>query len=428
MNINKKSLEKSQIELTVELSLEEFEPYIKKGAAKVSKEIKIEGFRHGKVPYDILKQKIGEMTILEEAVHIAINQTLEKIIKNNVPGEPVGQPQVKITKIAPNNPVEYKITLALLPKIELGDYKNLKIEKIKTKIKDQDIKKTINDLREMRVKEKAVNRDLKDNDKAIVDIQMYLDKVPIENGQGKDTEIIMGKNYIVANFDKNLLGAKKTEVKKFKLAYPKDHHMKNLAGKLVEFKVTIKEIFARELPELNDEFALSLGLKKIQELKNNIKKNLEEQKEKENHLSAERKMLDKIVSKARFGDIPEILVDHEVKTMLGELEQTITSQGGKFEDYLSSMNKTRDQLTLDLLPDALKRVKVSLLIREIGNKENIDISDDEVNRYVESLKKHYKDNEKFLEQTKNPAYKNYVANVLASKKIVDKLWEWNIIK
>lgn len=426
MNITKKDLEKSQVELTIELTLDEFKPYISKGAEKVSQEVKIEGFRPGKVPYNILKQKIGEMTILEEAARIAINKTLDEVITKNISGDPVGQPQVEITKLAPDNPLEYKIKLALLPKLELGNYKELKIKQKKIEIKDEDTEKMLNDLREMRAKEAIADREIKEGDKAIVDIQMYLDKVPIEGGQNKDTAIMVGKNYIVAGFDKKILGAKKGDTREFSLPYPKDHHMQNLAGKMVEFKVTIKEVYNRELPALDDGFALNFGLKKLQELKDNIKKSLADQKQKEADLATEREMLDKITEKTKFGDIPEMLVDNEVKTMLSELEQTITNQGGKFSDYLSSLKKTRDQLTLDLLPDALKRVKVSLLIREIGDKEKISATEEEVDKYLEELKQHYKDNKEMSEQMKSPAYKNYVANVLTSRKIVDQLRKWNI--
>ncbi len=427
MKVEKKDLEKSQVELKIELSFDEFSPYIKKGAEKVSGEIKIEGFRPGKVPYAVLKQKIGEMTILEEAARIAINKTLDEVIKNNISSEPVGQPQVEITKLAPDNPLEYKLTIALLPKVELGTYKELKIKQKKVEIKDEEAEKMLNDLREMRAKEAITKEPVKDGYKAIVDIQMYLDKVPIEGGQNKDTAILIGKNYIVNGFDKKLIGAKKGDTREFELPYPKDHHMQNLAGKMVEFKVKIKEIYARELPELNDGFALNFGLKKLAELKDNIKKSLADQKQKDADLAAERELLDKITEKTKFGDIPEMLIDHEVKTMISELEQTIANQGGKFSDYLESLNKTRDQLTLDLLPDALKRVKVSLLIREIGDKEKISVTDEEIDKYLEELKNHYKDNKEMTEQMKSPAYKNYVANVLTSRKIVDQLRKWNIV-
>ncbi len=154
MKVTKKDLGKSQIELRVVLSLDEFKPHIEKGAEKVSKDVKIEGFRPGKAPYDVLKAKIGEMTILEEAARIAINKTITEVIDKHVESQPVGQPKIDIIKLAPDNPLEYKVVLATLPEVKLGEYKDLKIKEDKTDAEDKEVEKLINDLREMRVQEK----------------------------------------------------------------------------------------------------------------------------------------------------------------------------------------------------------------------------------------------------------------------------------
>ena len=241
MKVEKKDLEKSQIELNIELTLDEFKPFIEKGTAKVSKEVKIEGFRQGKVPYDILKQKIGEMSILEEAARIAIDAKLSEVIKEHVEGQPVGQPKVDITKLAPDNPLGFKVVLAMLPELKLGEYKGLKIKVKKVSIKDEEVDKALGDLREMRVKEAAVERAIGENDKAIVDLQMFLDKVPLEGGQNKGAAVITGKHYIVPGVDKQLVGAKKGEAREFKLPYPKEHHMKNIAGNMLTIRVQHKD-------------------------------------------------------------------------------------------------------------------------------------------------------------------------------------------
>ena len=428
MNITKKDLAKSQVELTVELTVEEFKPHIKRAAEKVSREVKIEGFRPGKVPYEILKQKIGEMTILEEAARIAINKTIDDAIKDNVDGQPVGQPKVDITKLAPDNPVEYKIVLALIPEITLGDYKNAKIKQDKTEVTDDDLKQMVDYLRETRVKESIADREIKNGDKAVVNIEMFLDNIPIEGGQTKDTGVIIGKGYIVPGFGKKLIGGKKNETRKFNLPYPKDHHQANLAGKLVDFKVVIKEVYKRELPEMNDEFAKGFGLKTVEEFKNNIKKSIAAQKQQKAAQKAEIKMLDKIIEKSKFGDIPEILVNSEAKTMMSELESSVASQGGKFEDYLVHIQKTRDQLVLDMLPDAVKRVKTSLIIREIADKEKIKVGEEEIRKAIEDLSKQYKDNKQIAERVKSPEHKEYLRNTISVKKVVEKLVEWNVEK
>ncbi len=429
--VTKQTLPKSQIELTIELSAEEFKPYVLRGAERVSKEVKIEGFRPGKAPYEILKAKIGEMTILEEAARIAINKTVDKAISENVEGEPVGQPQVNITKLAPDNPLGYKVVLAILPEIKLGDYKNIKVEthsNASLQASDEEVLKTIEHLRESRVKEKIVEREVKDGDKVIADIEMFLDNVPIEGGQGKGAAVIVGQDYIVPGFDKNLIGLRKGDSRDFKLPYPEGHHMKNIAGKMVEFKVVIKEIYERELPALDDEFAASFGLKKFDELKENIKKGLEHEKKHKAEEKAEIEMLDKILAKTKFGDIPEMLINHEAQTMLVELEHSVASQGGKFEDYLTSIKKTREQLLLDLLPDAVKRVKSAMLIREIAKVEKIEVSEKEIKEAQENLLKQYKGYEKVETRIKEDGYRNYLRNALNNRKVIGKLKEWNVEK
>ncbi|MFH0891586.1 MAG: trigger factor [Candidatus Falkowbacteria bacterium] len=424
MNVEKKELPKSQVELTVELSVDEFKPYIEQGAAKISREVKIDGFRPGNVPYEILKKKIGEMTILEEASRIAIDKTIDKVFKDHVKGQPVGSPKVDITKIAPGNPLVYKIVIAILPAVTLGEYKDLKVKQKKATVGTEETDRMMNEIREMRVKEVLVDREIKDGDKVLADINMFLDKVPVEGGQGKGAAVVIGKNYVVPGFDKKILGMKKGEVREFGLPYPKDYHMKNLAGKMIEFKVKVNEVYERVLPELNDELASGFGLKNMEELTTNIKKSLEEQKKREAEQSAEKEMLEKLVGKARFGDMPEVLIEHEARTMLSELEQTVTERGGKFEDYLSSLGKSKEQLTLEILPEAVKRVKTSLLVREVAEAEKIRVEAAEVEKNVEEMKKQYKD---LAGRFDTPEYRSYILNVLTSRKVIDKLREWNIV-
>ena len=428
MQVNKKELEKSQIELNIELSLSEFKPFILKGAARISKDIKIEGFRPGKAPYDIVKRKVGEMAILEEAGRLAVNDTLGKAIKDNIEAQPVGQPKVDITKLAPDNPFSYKVVLAMLPDVKLGDYKDLKIKQKKQEVSEKELEKMLNDFKEMRAQEVAVDRAIQDSDKIILDIQMFLDKVPLESGQSKDTAIIVGKDFIVVGFDKQLIGAKKGEVKEFKLPYPKDFHMKNMAGKMVEFKVTIKDVFERKLPELNDDIAKGFGVKTLAEFKENLKKSMQGQKEKEQSQVAERAMLEKIIEKARFGDIPEMLISSESSNMMHELEHGVSEQGGKFEDYLTSLNKTKEQLTLDMLPEAIKRVKISLILRELAVVEKIKVEDKQIDEHIAELKKTYKDNKQAMGQVDTSEYRTYVINLLTSQNVINRLKEWNIIK
>ncbi|MFA5024600.1 MAG: trigger factor [Patescibacteria group bacterium] len=426
MQVSKKDLEKSQIELTVELSVEELAPYIEKGAQKVSQEVKIEGFRPGKVPFDVLKQKIGEMTILEEAAHIAIHKTIDEVIEKNTLGtQAIGQPQVNITKLAPNNPLEYKIIVSLLPTIALGKYRDLNIKVDEVKVGDQEIEKTLHELQEMRAKEVLMDRAAQESDKVTVDVKMFLDKIPLEDGEHKELAIIIGKNYFVPGFDKKLIGAKREETKKFDLPYPDDHHQKNLAGKMVEFEVKVKGVYERQLPELNDSFATFFRVKDLAELKKNLQENILHEKTHQAEMKNEAELLSKIVADTKFGDLPEAILDSEAKNMMLELEQSVTRQGGKFEDYLSHLKKSKTELMMEMLPNAVKRVKSALVIRELAIVEKIAPTEKEIDEKIAELKKQYADNQEVTKMLAEHGYRHYLTNVLTNEKVITQLKDWN---
>jgi trigger factor len=426
MQATKKELEKSQVEINVELSVEKFAPYIEKGALKVSQEVKIEGFRPGKVPYDVLKQKIGEMTILEEAANLAIRKTIDEAIEKNTVGvQAFGQPQVNITKLAPGNPLEYKIILSLLPTIALGKYKGLDLKVEEAEVSDKEVAKALEDLQEMRAKEALVEGEVKENNKVTASVHLFLDKVPLEDGHHHDIAIMMGKDYFVPGFDKQLLGMKSGETRKFSLPYPDDHYQKNLAGKMVEFEVEVKAVYTRELPEINDEFASFFQMKNIEELKKNIKESLLHEKKHQVDMRNESALLTKIIDDTKFGDFAEALVDSESRNMLMELEQSVVRQGGKFEDYLSHLKKTKDQLILELMPNAIKRVKSALVIRELAIVEKINPTEKDIEEKISELKKQYAGNAEVTKMIAEPGYAHYLQNVLTNEKVLEKLKDWN---
>ncbi len=426
MQVNTKELDKAQLELTIELSVEEFNPYIEKGAQKVAAEVKIEGFRPGKAPYEVLKQKIGEMTILEEAAHIAIHKTIDETVAQNTMGrQPVGQPQVNVTKLAPGNPFEYKVIVSLLPTVALGKYKDLNLKIEEAQVDPPELDKALNDLREMRAQEIVADKAAELGDKITVDIKMSLDKVPLEDGSHKDLAVILGRDYFVPGFDKQLIGAKKDDVRNFDLPYPDNHHQKNLAGRLVEFEVKVKEVYRREIPALDDGLAKFFQLKNLEELKKNLKESLLHEKKHHLELKNESEMLTKIVEDTKFGDLPEIIIESELKNMLAELEQSIVRQGGKFEDYLEHLKKDRAALMLELSPNAVKRVKSALVIRELAVLEKIAPSDQELDEKITVLKKQYADKPEILKMFQETGYKTYLQNVLTNEKVIQKLKDWN---
>jgi len=290
------------------------------------------------------------------------------------------------------------------------------------------VEKLISELREMRASEVITDAEVKEGNRVILDIEIFVDKIPVESGQGKDASVLIGKNYVIPGFDKNILGLKKGETREFSLPYPANHHDKILAGKLAEFRVKVKEVYNRVLPEVNDDFVKGFGLKSPVELRENIKKSLQAEREQEEERKSEGEMLDKIIKASRFGDIPEMLIKHELEVMMSELEYNVKSQGGKFEDYLTHLGKTRDQIMLDLTPDAVKRVKVSLIVRQVAQIEKIEVSHEEIHQVIEDIEKQYKGNQEVLERVNSHSYHDYVKNNLTGKKVIEKLREWNVVK
>lgn len=428
MKVTRKDLEKSQIELTIEVSLEDFAPFISKGVESLSKEVKIEGFRPGKVPAEILKQKIGEMAILEEAAKLAINKQIYEAIDENIKDKQVaGQPEVNITKLAPGNPLEYKVKVIVLPEIKLGEYKNFAFKEEEVKAGDKEIEKVLNDLLEMRATEKISEEAVKNGDKVIASVNLFLDKVPVEDGQNPEVTVLIGKNYFVEGFDQNLIGLKRKDSKEFSLVYPEKHWQKNLAGKKVDFKVGIKEIYNREVPEINDDLAKMFRFKNVEELRSNLSKTIEDQKKKEADQKMEIKIMDKILDNSKFGDIAEDLIKNESEIMMQEIEQSVSSQGGKFEDYLKSINKNRDQLMLETMPNAVKRVKGALMLKEIAKLEKVELTDKEIDIELELLKSKYGGNPEAIKNIISPAYRSYLSSFLLNQKIINKLREWNVV-
>ncbi len=426
MQTNKKNIEKSQIEFEITLTIDEFKPYLEKGAKKLSEQVKIEGFRPGKVPYDVLKQKVGEMAILEESANIAIRSTIDEVLDKNLDGEQLaGQPQVEIIKLAPNNDFVYKVKMPVLPKVKLGQFKDLNIKNEKVEIDEKELEKTLEQLKEMKAKESPKDSQAEIGDKLTLDILMFSGGVPVEGGEGQGATVILGKDYFIPGFDKKLIGAKAEETKEFTLVYPKEHHQKHLAGKNIDFKVKVKEVLQREVPKLDDSLAQALQFKTLNELKEAIKKNILMEKEKKEEMRKEKELMEKLIEKSEFEEMPEEIIKEEAKGMIGEMKRNVEAQGGKFADYLNHLKKTEDQLLLDFMPDAVKRIKIALLLKEVGKTEKIAVSPEEIEEKITELKKTYAGQAEAEKQINSLEYKRHLNHALLSDKIVKKLKEWN---
>ncbi len=423
MKTDIKDLPKGQKEITIELTVEEYKPFLEKAAEKLSQKTSIPGFRPGKASYDVLKQRLGEGEIWQAAFEFAVHKTLVDFLEEHkLPT--VGQPHVDAATLAPGNPVAYKAVVSVLPEVTLADFSKISVKPKKIEIDEKRVEKSLTDLQNMRASEKLVDREAKKGDKVEIDFDTFQDKVPIENGSNKKFPLVIGENTFIPGFEDKLVGMKKDEEKEFELEFPKEYHAKQLAGKKATFKVKVLAVYERDLPELTDDFAKQLGdFKSMDDVKKKMKENMEQEEKlkKENELEDE--MMEKIIEKTNFTDIADVLINAETQKMMQELERNIAQQGISLDDYLQHIGKKRDELLLEFVPQGTKRVKSALIMREVADKEKIQATDAEVNEEIAKMQAQYGNNPDMEKQFKNPEYLRFLHNIITSRKTMDFLKE-----
>ncbi len=416
-----RKLPQSRVELKISVPAAKLEKFLDIAAEELSRDLKIPGFRPGKAPRKIVEQRIGSEKILARAAEKAIRKSyVDLIIKNKI--EAIGEPQITITKIAPGNDLEYKAIVSIMPQVELGDYKKIarEVKKEKPKeVKPEEIQKEIEILRKSRAKLITVSRGAQRGDYVEIDFQVFIDGKEIEGGKSQNHPLTLGENYFIPGFEDNLVGMKADEEKEFSLEFPKDYHSKDLAGKLATFKVKMKLVQKKELPEINDDFARSLGnFENLETLKKNLEEGMKMERKKENEEKRRQAILEKIVSGCQW-EIPEILVENELKKMMAELEQNILGMGMKLDEYFSGIKKTKEEVKKDLRENAEKRVKSALVLQEIAKLEKISPESAEIEEEMNKTLAYFKNQDDVEKNLDIEGLYNYVKGVLTNQKVFE---------
>ena len=420
MQLNSKTLQKNVLELEIEVPAEEMKTFLDKAASLLALEVKIDGFRSEKVPFDVLKKHVGEMTIYEKAAELAVGKTYPKIIKDEL-AETIGSPEISILKLAPGNAFVYKASVSLLPKVKLADYRKIKVRRKKSEVLETKVGEALRDLQKMQTKEILADRPVGKPDKVMVDMDMFLDKVPLEAGQVKNHAIFLSETYYIPGLIDQLIGLKAGDTKEFTLPFPKEHYQKNIAGKNVDFKVKVHSVFELQPPTLDDAFAKTLGQLTLDGLKNIIHRNLLTEMENKEEARLEEEILRQIVASSRIDDIPETLVNAEAHKMVHELEESLAGRGINFEDYLKNIKKTEKELMLEFAPRAVERIKTALVIKEIAAAEKLEATDKEIDEEITKLCEAYKDEPDVLERARSEDSKQYLGNIIKNRKAVQLL-------
>lgn len=396
-----KELDKSMLEIKDTISWDKWKKFFYEVVANFSKEIKFEGFRSGKAPRKIVEQKVGKDTILNAVAEKAIQKHYPEMLKKERI-EAIGTPQVQTIKLNEGEDLEYMVTTAVMPKVELKNWQkkireiNKKYIKDEIEISDKDIEKELKNLANSRAKLVTVRRAAKKDDAVKVDFLVKKDNVPIEGGTAKDHSLILGKNVFIPGFEDEIIGMMEGEEKTFELVFPKEYHEKSLAGKPAQFEVKLKLVQERIVPTINNAFAISLGkFKDIKALKDSIKKGLK--KEKKNKQKEERRaeFAEKMAEEVSVV-LPEILIHEELHKMLHEFEVQTQQMGMTADQYLKQIGKTKKDLEKDWQPQAEKRIKSALAFGRIISERELEISGEKIEEEMNKTLQYYK-NEKNLD-------------------------------
>jgi trigger factor len=375
-----KYLPKSQIELEVVLSPSEMEVFWRSAKDKVLSEAHLNGFRKGNIPEELIKNTDLEEKIFDEAANLAFRKSLKEIVEQ-LDLELIGQPEINIKKIAPDNEFVYVLKSAILPKPELSDYKEISKSVFKEKkeinVTDKEVDDAIDWLRKSRAKTVEVERPAQKSDVVEIEIQSFIDGKQTDDFPKKD-RFILGEGRYPDGFEENLEGLEKGKEKEFSLQISKDYWKEDLRDKTMNFKVKLNNVYERQLPEMNDEWAKSLGnFSTFEELKSSIKEGISMEKEFKERDRLRIMLLDKLIEKTEI-DLPEILVEGETENQLQMLKNFVAEQGMDFQDYLGRIKKDEESLKKELRKEAEKTLKGFIILRTIAKLENCEPEPEEI--------------------------------------------------
>ena len=380
MSLQVEKLEKNMAKLTVEVPAEQFEKALTTAFNKNKSRFNIPGFRKGKAPQAMVEKMYGVEVLYEDAINEALDATYGDAVTESKL-DVVSRPEIDVVQVEKGKELIYTATVAVKPEVTLGEYKGIEVEKASAEVSDEDIEAELKKVQEQNSRLITVeDRAVEDGDQTVVDFEGFVDGTPFEGGKGEDYPLTIGSHSFIDTFEEQLIGKNIGEECEVNVTFPEEYHAKELAGKPAVFKVTVKEIKRKELPELNDEFAGEVSeFETLEEYKNDVKAKLSLTKQKEAATENENHVVDKVVENATM-DIPEPMIDSQVNNMVNDYARRMQSQGLSLEQYMQFTGMTIDTLKEQMKPQAVKRIQTRLVLEAIVKAENITVSDEAVEK------------------------------------------------
>ena len=423
MSVKVEKLEKGMAKLTIEVPAEELDKAVQKVYQKEKNRISIPGFRKGKAPLNMIEKLYGKGVFLEEAANEIIPEAYEKAY-DECGEEITSSPKIEAVQLEPGKPFIFTAEVALKPEVKLGKYKGVTIDKIDTTVSDEDVDAAIERERENNARSISItDRAVENGDETVIDFEGFVDGVAFEGGKGENYPLTIGSGSFIPGFEDQIIGKNIDEEFDVNVTFPEDYSAEELAGKAAVFKVTVHEIKAKELPELDDEFAAEVSeFDTLAEYKEDIKKNLTEKKEKDAKDAKEDAVIEAIVADATM-EIPDAMLETQQRQMVEDFAANIEQQGIKFEQYMQFTGMTPEKFLEQVKPQAEKRIKSRLVLEAVVAAENIVPTDDDFEADLKELAEQYnmeldKVKELVGEDSKEQMMKD-IAVKLAVKLVVD---------
>ena len=410
----------NEIKMEITIEAEKFENAIKKVYFKNAKYFNIPGFRKGKAPQNIVEKYYGKEIFYEDAFNEIAGEEYANAVEENKL-EVVSKPQIDIVTMEKGQDLVFTATVATKPEVELGKYKGIEIEKIEYNVEDSDIENNLKQMQEKNSRVISVETPVEKGNIAVIDFEGFVDGKAFEGGKGENYSLEIGSGSFIPGFEDQVIGMKIDEEKDINVKFPDEYFSKDLAGKDATFKVKVHEIKKKELPELDDEFAKDVSeFDTLKELKDSIKERLEKDNEQKAKYEKEDAIMKAVTSKMKV-DIPQGMIEVEIDNMVKDMEQRMSYQGLKLEQYLKMLNKTEAEFKKDYEPQAIQAIKSRLALEAIIKAEKIEVTEKEIKEKLEEMAKNYGKTAEELE--KNESIKDYIKQGIESEKTISFLVE-----
>ena len=409
--------ENNKIEVEILVSEEKWQQSLEKAYEETKNKYSIQGFRKGKAPRKVIEKQYGESVFFEYALDIAFADEYNDFLDKNLNIEPISQPEVRIEKFEKAG-IVLVATAPLMPKVELGEYKGLTVERGKEKVKKADVENELKQIAERQARFVESKNPAALGDFTTIDFAGSVDGEIFEGGTAQGYRLELGSHSFIDNFEEQIVGMSVGDEKDIIVTFPQNYHEKSLAGKEAIFKVVVQKIETKEIPQITDEFAANVSeFENLEDYKKDIEKRLNQKLEQEKERKVENDLLEKIVESSKV-DIPEILVERQLDIFIKDLETRLSFQGIKLEEYLNYLGTNIADLRKERKGQAIQTVKTRLVLEELVKKENLIVSEEELDKELEETASKYKKSVEEYKKSLDDRTIAYYQNDILMKKLL----------